>query len=173
MSDPVGRPALHVVGEPFSDYVERSSVRLQRFAYLLCHNHEDARDLVQDALIGAYQHRQRLTDDGALDAYVKRSIVNGNISRWRKHSRVVVTDPLTMHATAPDAAERIADADVAWRLCQELPPNQRAAVVLRYYDDLDYAAIARILDCPETTARTHVHRALATLRGRLDEGALR
>ena len=63
------------------------------------------------------------------------------------------------------------DADEAWQLCNQLPPAQRAAVVLRFYEDLSYAQIAVILDCAEATARSHVHRALVNLRARLTTGA--
>ena len=72
-----------------------------------------------------------------------------------------------MPSAVSDPSQALADADHAWRLCSELPPQQRAAVVLRFYEDLSFAEIAGILDCPESTARSHVHRALGTLRARL------
>ena len=65
----------------------------------------------------------------------------------------------------------MAAADEALRLCGELPPLQRAAVVLRFYEDRSFAEIGDILGCPEATARSHVHRALATLRTRLEAKA--
>jgi RNA polymerase sigma factor (sigma-70 family) len=53
-----------------------------------------------------------------------------------------------------------------------LPDRQRAAVVLRFYEDLSYAEIADLLHCAEATARSSVHRALATLKATLSkEGA--
>jgi RNA polymerase sigma factor (sigma-70 family) len=54
-------------------------------------------------------------------------------------------------------------------VCGELPTRQRAAVVLRFYEDLDYPEIAGVLGISEVTARTHVHRALTALRARLTE----
>ena len=57
--------------------------------------------------------------------------------------------------------------DAVWRVCQGLPRQQRAAVVLRFYEDLEYAEIAAILDLAEPTVRSHVHRALAALRVQL------
>jgi RNA polymerase sigma factor (sigma-70 family) len=57
-------------------------------------------------------------------------------------------------------------------MCIALPPQQRAAVVLRFYEDLEYGDIAAILGVAEPTARSHVHRALAALRRELTvEGA--
>ncbi|MEZ5089427.1 MAG: SigE family RNA polymerase sigma factor [Micropruina sp.] len=151
----------------FEDYVATRSVALQRFAYLVTRNAEDARDLVQDALLGLYPRWSRVSAAGNVDAYVKRSIVNAGISRWRRTGREQASDELS--SVTPDHAGPVTDAEVAWQLCESLPPLQRAAVALRFYDDLDYAEIAGILGCAEATARSHVHRALTRLRTRLIE----
>ncbi|MFZ2165287.1 MAG: SigE family RNA polymerase sigma factor [Propionibacteriaceae bacterium] len=163
------RPQLRLVTSPesFEAFVQRRSVALQRFAYLLCHDRDEARDLVQDAFAGAYSRWDALVRDGSPEAYLRRSIANGNISRWRKLGRTTPVDPEHLRGSVPDQADAVVDAELAWSLCRELPPAQRAAVVLRFYEDLDYAAISEILDIPETTARSHVHRALAALRLRV------
>ncbi|MBK8447106.1 MAG: SigE family RNA polymerase sigma factor [Micropruina sp.] len=153
----------------FEDYVAARSVALQRFAYLVCHNVEDARDLVQEALLGLYPRWSRVSAEGNPDAYVKRSIVNASISRWRRTGKEHASDQPDLGTVVPDHAGQVTDAEVAWRLCATLPPLQRAAVVLRFYDDLDYPAIGGILGCAEATARSHVHRALTRLRTTLIE----
>lgn len=155
------------VATSFETYVAENSVALQRFAYLVVHNAEDARDLVQDALIGLFPNWQRVSASGSVNAYVRRSILNASVSRWRRTGRVTpVADP-ELYGAVADPSEAIADADEAWRLCAGLPPAQRAALVMRYYEDLSFAEIAEVLGCPEATARSHVHRALLTLRTRL------
>ena len=143
-------------------------VALQRFAALMSGDSADAADLVQEALLRAYPRWSRLSESGSVDAYVKRSIVNGSISRWRKLRRSVpVSDPLETHA--PDPTLRLGDADLAWRLCAGLPRSQRAAVVLRFYEDLSYAEIGDLLGCRESTARAYVNRALEKLRHALTD----
>ena len=147
----------------FEHYVAARGAALQRFAALVSGDVAEAADLVQDALLRAYPRWSRLSEAGSVDAYVKRSIVNGSISRWRKLRRSVpVSDPVSGHT--PDPALRWGDADLAWRLCAGLPRSQRAAVVLRFYEDLSYAEIGTVLHCRESTARAYVHRALAQLR---------
>ncbi len=157
--------------DTFEGYVRARSVALQRFAYLVTRNAEDARDCVQDALVGLYPRFDRVRASGGVDAYVYRSIVNASVSRWRRTKHAVsVADPEVFSSRGPDSpdhAERQADADEAWRLCADLPPLQRAAVVLRFYDDRSFAEIGHLLDCTEATARSHVHRALTRLRTRL------
>lgn len=153
----------------FEDYVATRSVALQRFAYLVCRNAEDARDLVQDALLGLYPHWEKVSEGGNVDAYVKRSIVNASISRWRRSGKEQPAELPDHAGSNPDHAGSVTDATVAWELCETLPPLQRAAVVLRFYDDLEFSAIAEVLGCAEATARSHVHRALTRLRTTLIE----
>lgn len=160
------------VDEPadFGGWVASRSAALQRFAYLVTGSADNAPDLVQDALMRAYPRWAALSREGTAEAYVRRSIVNASISGWRKNRRLVsVADPEPLAEPRDSGATTYADADAAWRLCAELPTIQRAAVVLRFYEDLSFAQIALVLDCPESTARSHVHRALKALRARLAE----
>ena len=155
----------------FEDYVRKRSVALQRFAYLVTRHPEDARDAVQDALIGLWPRFDDVRAQGDVDAYVHRSIVNASVSRWRKTRR---STPVEAPEDLPQAAasgfeDEVADADAAWRLCETLGPDQRAAVVLRYWSGLSFAEIAAVLGCAEATARSHVHRALTRLRTQLLE----
>lgn len=154
----------------FETWVVARGPALQRFAHLVTGS-ADAPDLVQEALSRAYPRWAELARTDTAEAYVRRSIVNASVSGWRKTRRLVSVDdpePLS-RTTQPDPAAAVTDADHAWRLCAELPTQQRAAVVLRFYEDLSFAQIATVLDCPESTARSHVHRAVAALRARLEQ----
>jgi RNA polymerase sigma-70 factor (sigma-E family) len=166
-------PVTGVDTPDFGDWVSARGAALQRFAYLVTGSATDASDLVQEALSRAYPRWAELARSDTLEAYVRRSIVNASISGWRKTRRLVVVDDPEALAGAVghhrDPAGAVADADEAWRLCAALPPHQRVAVVLRFYEDLSFAQIALVLDCAEPTARSHVHRAVAALRARLTE----
>ena len=156
--------------DDFAEWVASRGASLQRFAYLVTGSEAEAPDLVQEALAAAYPRWASLARRGTAEAYVRRSIVNASVSAWRKQHRVTpVADPTGLRPVVDDNAPDSADADAAWRLCMELPPTQRAAVVLRFYEDLSFAQIATVLDCRESTARSHVHRALAALRDRLTQ----
>jgi len=177
----MGMPVLEVIlselrddeAPTFDDYVRARSVALRRFAYLVTRDHADAEDALQDALLGLYPRFDAVSAGGSVDAYVRRSIVNASVSRWRKVSRTLVTDTPEQWIRDGEARgvdDAVVDAAVAWDLCGGLPPLQRAAVVLRFYDDLSFAEIADVLDCAEATARSHVHRALTKLRTTLIGG---
>jgi RNA polymerase sigma-70 factor (sigma-E family) len=168
MPEVVGVPIEADSPADFGGWVASRGASLQRFAYLVSGSASDAPDLVQEALIGALPRWESLAQRGTAEAYVRRSIVNASVSRWRSNRRLVSTaEPVG--PSVDDLSPAVDDADQAWRLLVDLPPNQRAAVVLRFYEDLSFAQIAVILDCAESTARSHVHRAVAALRTRLEE----
>jgi RNA polymerase sigma-70 factor (sigma-E family) len=157
----------------FEEYVRLRGPALVRLARLLCGDAQLAEDLVQDVLGRAYPRWNKIVRDDPPDAYLRRMLVNANISRWRlRTSREVVGLPTEDHHSTPGApapgheAEQV-ERDAMWRLIATLPARQRATVVLRYYEDLLDTEIAEILGCSAGTVRTHAMRALATLRERL------
>lgn len=147
------------VQDSFEEYVTGRGRALLRFAYVLTQDAELAQDLVQDALVKTHGRWSRVDHP---DAYVHRAIVNDFCSwKRRRASKDVVTSDVPEGLTQDDGPE---DRDAMWRLLAELPRQQRAALVLRFYEGLDDAAIGRALGCNETTVRSHVSKALAALR---------
>jgi RNA polymerase sigma-70 factor (sigma-E family) len=152
--------------DEFDAWATAAGPGLLRFAEVVAGNPHDAADAVQDALTAIYPRWSRLTRAGATpDAYARRAIANHRISWWRRIGRREA-----LGADLPDATTGGPDPDGhgVLELLRDLPPRQRAAIALRYLDDLSFAEVARILDCPEATARSYVHRALQRLRTQLD-----
>ena len=152
----------------FDSWVEARVAALLRFAYLVTGSQQAAEDAVQAALVSACEKWSRVSRRDDPDAYVRRMVVNAHISAWRRSGRRESPVAEVRDSTGADPAQRLVESDAVWRMCTALPPQQRAAVVLRFYEDLEYAEIAAILGVTEPTARSHVHRALAALRGELE-----
>ena len=152
----------------FDSWVEARVAALLRFAYLVTGSQQAAEDAVQSALVSACEKWSRVSRRDDPDAYVRRMVVNAHISAWRRSGRRESPVAEVRDATVVDPARVVVEHDAVWRMCAALPPQQRAAVVLRFYEDLEYAEIAAILGVAEPTARSHVHRALAALRRELD-----
>jgi RNA polymerase sigma-70 factor (sigma-E family) len=165
---PAVAPHRASAGVAFDEWARSSGPSLLRFARLVTGNSPDAADAVQDALVAVYPRWRRLCADDAQDGYARRVIVNRNISWWRRSGRRErLSDRVETSERSPDHATALSDSAEARDLLAALPPLQRAAVMLRFYDDMSFAEIAEILGCRESTARSHVHRALAALRRRL------
>ncbi|GAA0940819.1 SigE family RNA polymerase sigma factor [Kribbella koreensis] len=152
-------------GSPdFDEWVQLRGAALLRFGYLMTRDHSRAEEAVQDALVAAYPRWAKIGRLGDPEAYLRRAVINADISRWRKFFRreTPVAEPLD--TTTQDHAVPHAEQDAVWTLCASLPTKQRAAVVLRYYEGLPDSEIAKILDCTPATVRSQIHRALASLR---------
>ncbi len=154
--------------DEFSAYVGERQRRFVRFAYLLTGDAHEAEDLVQSALARVYRRWSAI--EGTADAYVRRAIVNEHRSRWRRtwRHREVVSSPLV--SVVDLAADPVGGRDdELWAIVSGLPRQQRATVVLRYYEDLSEAQTAEILGCTVGTVKSHTSRALAALRGSMQE----
>jgi RNA polymerase sigma-70 factor (sigma-E family) len=147
----------------FADYVARQRPALMRFATVLTCQAWLAEDVVSDVLGRAFERWDRISAMDEPHAYVRRMVVNDYLS-WRK--RLARTSPHAdvEPAVLPDGADERAERDAMIRRLAALPRKQRAAVVLRYYAGLPNREIATQLGCRETTVRSQIHRALATLR---------
>jgi RNA polymerase sigma-70 factor (sigma-E family) len=148
----------------FRDYVTSRSPSLLRAAYLLTGNRADAEDLVQAALAKTYQAWDRIEDRAALDGYVRRAMINTHISWWRRRKfEEYPTDELPDQAVA-DHAGRSDLQDSLRSAVERLPRQMRAAVVLRYYEDMTEAEVADALGVSLGTVKSTVSRAVAKLR---------
>jgi RNA polymerase sigma-70 factor (sigma-E family) len=156
----------------FEAYVAARGAALVRFAVVLTGDSHRAEDIVQDVLAKAYLKWDRVVRVEMPDVYVRRMVINASHSWWRRPSnRELPTDtPAADRPTGDDPGTRLAERDLMWRHICALPARQRAVLALRYYEDLDDETIGRILNCSPVTVRTHVMRALSTLRDRYPTG---
>jgi RNA polymerase sigma-70 factor (sigma-E family) len=157
----------------FEAYVARDGGRLLGFAVLLAGDRQDAEDLVQLALLrsagrwsAARQHPE---------AYTRTVLVNVARDRWRvrrrRHLETLAGDLVPFSpAAAGDAAAAVLDRQLLLRACRVLPVQQRAVLVLRFWEDRSVQETAAVLGCTEGTVKSHTHRALARLRLALQDG---
>jgi RNA polymerase sigma-70 factor (sigma-E family) len=145
----------------FSEYVRAQRPALMRFATVLTGQTWLAEDLVSDVLGRAFERWDAIAVTAHPHAYVRRMIVNEHLSWRRRLMRIRHEVP---ERAVADGTEDHAERDAMIALLARLPRRQRAAVVLRYYAGLSDAEVADELGCRESTVRSQISRALATLR---------
>ena len=147
----------------FAEYVARQRPALMRFATVLTCQTWLAEDLVSDVLGRAFERWDRISGMAEPHAYVRRMVVNDYLS-WRRRLARQAPRADIEPGESSDGADERAERDAMIRRLAALPWKQRAAVVLRYYAGLPDTEIAAQLGCRESTVRSQIHRALATLR---------
>ena len=149
----------------FREFVASRSSALLRTAVLLSGgDRHAAEDLLQNALIKAAGRWQRIDEP---EAYVRQILYRQQISRWRlkwRRRELTVAEP-PEHGSGPDDTSAAAELRLLMRgALARLTPRQRTVLVLRYFEDLPEADVARILGCSVGTVRSTTHRSLARLR---------
>lgn len=159
-----------MVAVTFEEFLTVRAPALLRYAVMLTGDRELALDVTQEAMARAALRWRRISRTDRPELYVKRMITNQFLA-WRRGSwfrRVVLRgapDDLPDPPRAvPDHAEVWARRDEVWALLATLPRQQRAALVLRFYESLTDQEIADVLGCRVGTVRAYVSRALTTLR---------
>jgi RNA polymerase sigma-70 factor (sigma-E family) len=157
--------ALDVRAEALLDRLYRTHAPAAlRFALMLTGDRALSEDLVQEAFIRVAAKLEALREPSAFGAYLTRAVANLAKSHFR-HQQVA-----RRHVRSVDLTTLVEDPvdivtyDALLLALRRLPMQQRAALVLRYYNDCSQEEIARILDCPVGTVKSALSRGLARLR---------
>lgn len=137
---------------------------LSKLARLLSSDPAAAEDLLQSTLLRAWRSWPKVRAATDRQAYVRRIMVNTASSGWRRRWRAEIPTNRLPETPVGDEGNRLAERDWLVRAVRGLPSRQRAAVVLRYFLDLDDTAIADMLGCSASTVRSQISRALVGLR---------
>ncbi|OZM70476.1 SigE family RNA polymerase sigma factor [Amycolatopsis antarctica] len=150
----------------FDDFLDDRLDGLLRYATALTGDPYLAQDIVQEVLLRAQQNWHRIESP---PTYVRRMVTNEYLS-WRRRRSVRSTVPSApevldaLGTPVADPSARYDERDAMRGRLAALPRKQRAAVVLRYYEDYSDAEIATELGCRESTVRSQIARALRALR---------
>jgi RNA polymerase sigma-70 factor (sigma-E family) len=139
-----------------------------RLAYLLTGDRALSEDLVHEAFVRLFGRFRDLRDPGAFRSYLRSTVVNLTRSHFRR--RRVERAYLDRERHRVEPSVEAAEPDETWEALQRLRPRQRAAIVLRYYEDLSEAQTADVLRCPVGTVKSLVSRGLEQLRAEMTRG---
>ncbi len=139
-------------------------LEFRRVAAAVCGDREAAPDLVQEAFVRAVRGLPTFRGEGSLEGWLWRIVVN--LARnYRRDARVVSELPAELPASSNGAVD--SEAEFVAAAVAALPERQRLVLFLRYYADLDYAAIAEALEISPGTVGATLHKAHAALQRHL------
>jgi RNA polymerase sigma-70 factor (sigma-E family) len=158
-----------VAGGRLAELYERHAGEMVRLAYLLTGDRMHAEDLVQDAFVRVAGRFLDLRDPDGFGHYLRRTVVNlaNSMHRRRRVERSYLEREGVAPAHAPvvhDPAER----DALWKRLQLLNPKQRAAIVLRFYEDLSEEQTAEAMGIPRGSVKSLVSRGLEAMRAQME-----
>ncbi|QWF80837.1 SigE family RNA polymerase sigma factor [Amycolatopsis sp. CA-230715] len=157
--------------QEFAEYFAARRDSVRRTAYMLCGDWHRADDLAQTAFVALHRRWRKIRDRAATDAYLRKTLVRASIDEsrrpWRRERYV---DEMPEPEQAPVRVdEQVATREDLLAGLRKVPPKQRAVLVLRYFEGLDVAGVAKALGCSEGNVKSQTARGLANLRGVLEE----
>ncbi len=152
----------------FASVVNDNQAMVFSLALRFLRNREIAEELAQDVFLQFYQNLGRIESPAHATWWLRRSVCHRSIDEVRKHK----LRPAVGLESAPEPASLETPGDLFLlsrirRMVQALPEKAKAVVLLRYQEDLDPTEISEMLDMPVSTVKSHLHRSLTLLRGRL------
>jgi RNA polymerase sigma-70 factor (sigma-E family) len=150
--------------ESFEAFAAARWTRLARTAYLLTGDYHEAEDLVQQTLVKAYPHWQRIRRLDAPDAYLRRALLNNRLTGHSRRRARQLLMPWVPERPAASETARVEQRSLLMEALGTLPPRQRAVLVLRFWEDLSEQQVAEALGCSVGTVKSQASRALAKLR---------
>ncbi len=160
------RAAIHGDRDAFEMIIRTHSRTLFAIAYGILQNREEAEDVVQDSLVKAWKTRWRVRDPEKFPAWL------ATIARHRAHDvfrkrRTVLLPDQAIKATDPESPDTTALDQQLHTALADLPELHRAALTLRYFEEMDYRTIENTLGLTNGALRGILGRALAAMRKQL------
>jgi len=159
-------------GADFAEFFDANYGRVLRSVRLVATDWQQAEDRTQEAFARAYRHWSRVAEMERPVTWVYVVALNAERRRWRREP---VENPLDLAAPAEpspfDLAGSVATAVTVRHALDRLTDRQRTIVVLRYFSDLKNGDIAQVMGCAEGTVKATLHRALLSLRIRMESDA--
>jgi RNA polymerase sigma-70 factor (sigma-E family) len=160
--------------EQFREFARTQSGPLRRFGYLLCADWHLAEDLVQSTLVKMYRAWPRIQRRETVGQYARQTLLRCWLDEkrrpWRRSERRdgAVPDVADPAVDLGSHSDRAVDRERVLRAMTEVPPRQRAVLVLRFWEELSLAETAATLRCSEGNVKSQQSRGLAKLRSVLD-----
>lgn len=153
--------------------VRKYQVEAVRVAFMVCRDRALAEDVVQSAFINAYERIGSFDAARPFRGWFLRSVVNAALTAGTRNQRTVslentlLPDDEALAHFDPRLEEQLDSAEVSAAISEalaKLPPQQRAAIVLRYYLGMSESEMSAQLNCTPVTTRWHLHRARRQLK---------
>lgn len=147
--------------------IEDEKVKLYKMAYVYMKNDNDALDIVQETVMKAFMNLHTVKEPHYFSTWILRILINTAIEALRKNSKVIVlNEVLPERSLTVEHEDRLDLLDAI----HQLEEKYQTVILLKYYRDLTVREIAELIDCPEGTVKTNIHRGLSELKKHFIKG---
>jgi RNA polymerase sigma-70 factor, ECF subfamily len=148
----------------FQELIESEKIKLYKIAYLYCKNEDDALDILQETLYKALASIHNLKEEEYFSTWITRILINNAKDFLRKKNRSIPMEFEYLNTNQSLPSQDIEDRMDLLKAIDYLDEKEKSALILRYYRDYTVNQIAVVLDIPEGSVKSTIHRALKKLK---------
>lgn len=153
----------------FCKLIEQEKMKLYKMAFLYMKNEEDALDVVQETIMKAFIHIHSLKEEKYFSTWITRILINTALETIRKNQQIVPMNNLMLETEVTNQHEERMDLVGA---ISQLDDKYKTVIILKYYQDLTVPDIAEMLECPQGTVKSNLHRGMIELKKLLTKGGV-
>jgi len=156
-------------GDPnaFQNLIHADKEKLYRMAFIYMGNEEDALEVFQETVYKAFKAISTLQDNQYYSTWMTRILINTALTLLKRKRKVILISPEMLENHASTDHRQLEEQLDLLQALEALEERYKSVLLLRFYKDYTIRQIAEILDIPEGTVKTHIHRGLAILRQQL------
>lgn len=153
----------------FHALITRQRRRLYGIAYSYLHNESDALEAVQETVCRAWSKCGRLRNPELFVTWLIRILINCCVDEQKRKKRVIPYEEIQQEHAKTGEMVNDSKLDLE-RALNRMKPKYRHVLILKYYQDMTVAEIAKVLECPEGTVKTRLYQGLKLLRQKIEPG---
>lgn len=158
------KKAQHGNDQAFLKLIHTEKDKLYKMAFLYVKNENDALDVVQEAIYKAYISIEQLKEPKYFSTWITRILINVALNFIQKSTKIISIEQEVVERIESKAKFPLEDKMDLLLAIEQLEEKYKTVIILRYYKDLSVKQISELLDYPEGTVKTNLHRALKKLK---------
>lgn len=154
----------------FQELIEKEKEKLYKIAFVYMKNEEDALEVFQETILKAFISMKDLKDERYFSTWLTRILINTAIDHLKKNKTIIPMEKEWLERKMSPFHQREQEYDLLEEI-MGLDEKYKTVLILRYYKDYTVKQIAQILNCPEGTVKTNIHRGIHLLREKIKEAS--
>lgn len=152
----------------FQELMEEEKIKLYKIAYVYMKNEEDALEVFQETVLKAFTSIKNLKDERYFSTWLTRILINTAFDLLRKKKRIIPMEKEVLESKIDPYLPSEKDTELLQSVI-ELDEKYKTVLIFRFYRDYTIKQIAELLECPEGTVKTNIHRGINLLREKIKE----
>ncbi|MCJ8012147.1 sigma-70 family RNA polymerase sigma factor [Paenibacillus sp. KQZ6P-2] len=153
--------------QEFSERIESCKEKLYRFAYCYVKNEQEALEIVSEATYKAYLSFKNMNNPEYFETWISRIVINCALDYMRKNKRYTYMEDSAVEFSTMEGPVSLEEKWDLYEALDQLQPEDKAFIILKYFEDKRFKDMAEVLSLPENTVKTKVYRILAKLKKHL------